>query len=136
MISGFNAAKAVPTAAHRQRILVVEDELLIRFMVCEHLRDAGYDTVEACSADEAIAMLASPVLIDLVITDVRMPGSRDGLGLLAFIRGALPRLPVIVMSGHLEPGFALVGGATQFIAKPFKLSAVVDAVRAALGKDG
>ncbi len=135
MVPGSSAPQGDPAVAPRQTILVVEDELIIRFMVSDDLRDAGYEAIEACNADEAIAILESSVAVDLVITDVRMPGSLDGLGLLAFIRATFPRLPVIVMSGHLEPGLALLGGATQFVAKPFTLNVVVDAVHAELGVD-
>lgn len=135
MVPGSSAPQGDPAVAPRQTILVVEDELIIRFMVSDDLRDAGYEAIEACNADEAIAILKSSVAVDLVITDVRMPGSLDGLGLLAFIRATFPRLPVIVMSGHLEPGLALLGGATQFVAKPFTLNVVVDAVHAELGVD-
>ncbi len=119
--------------AGRQCILVVEDELLVRFMLSDGLRDAGYHVIEACNADEALAILetATP---DLIISDVRMPGSIDGLGLLALVKESLPLLPVIIMSGHLQPGLALADGATQFIAKPFRIDLVTQVVQEELAK--
>lgn len=135
MAACSNAPLGASTISARSRILVVEDEVLIRFMVSDELREAGYDAIEACNADEAVAILESRVSVDLVISDVRMPGTIDGLGLLAFIRASFPDLPVIMMSGHLEPRLAMIDGATQFVAKPFLLDAVLNAVRVEIGND-
>lgn len=135
MAACSNAPLGASAISARSRILVVEDEVLIRFMVSDELREAGYDAIEACNADEAVAILESRVSVDLVISDVRMPGTIDGLGLLAFIRASFPDLPVIMMSGHLEPRLAMIDGATQFVAKPFLLDAVLKAVRVEIGND-
>jgi len=105
-------------------------------MIGDKLRDEGFDVIEAVNAEEALAILKSPVRVDLLISDVRMPGSIDGLGLLATARAFLPNLPVIITSGHLEPRLALADGATRFVAKPFSLEAIVEAVRAELGTNG
>ena len=80
-----------PFSTGRKCILVVEDELLIRLIVSDELRDAGYDVIEAFNADEALTVLRSLVRVDLVISDVRMPGSLDGLGLLAEVRATWVR---------------------------------------------
>lgn len=134
MVPSSDTPHGFPSERTRSCILIVEDELLIRFMVGEELREAGYDAIEACNADEALAVLKSRVRVDLIISDVRMPGSLDGLGLLAFVRATLPALPVIMMSAHLEPRLAIGDGATRFLAKPFALGDVLDAVRAELAK--
>ena len=119
-----------PAAA--ARVLVVEDEFLIRMEVAAHLRDAGFEVIEAMNGDEAVAILTARIPIDLVFTDVRMPGSTDGMGLLEFIRRTRPTLPVIMTSGHREPDLAFSGGATAFFPKPSDLEVVVNALRAAL----
>lgn len=119
-------------AQERKCVLVVEDEFLIRIMLSEELRDAGYHVIEACDAAEALSVLKT-VGPDLIISDVRMPGSIDGLDLLARVRENSPTLPVIIISGHLLPAQAMIEGATQFVAKPFLLEAVVEAARKALG---
>lgn len=62
-------------ALKRQCILVVEDEFLIRFMLSDELRDAGFQVIEACDATEAVSVL-NTVQPDLIISDVRMPGPR------------------------------------------------------------
>lgn len=134
MVPSSDMPHGAPFARTRSCILVVEDELLIRFMLSEELREAGYDAIEACSADEALAILNSSVRVDLIISDVRMPGSLDGLGLLAVVRATFPGLPVIMMSAHLEPTLAINDGASRFVAKPFALDEILDAIRAELGK--
>ncbi len=118
----------------RRSILVVEDELIIRMVVADELRDSGYDVIEALNADEALTILRSPVRVDLIFSDVRMPGSLDGLGLLTMVRKNFPDLPVIITSGHLEPSQAIARGANHFIAKPCAAELVVDAVRDLLTK--
>jgi len=136
MVPRSDIPRGEPCAPTRSNILLVEDELLIRMMIGDKLRDEGFDVIEAVNADEALAILKSPVRVDLLISDVRMPGSIDGLGLLATTRADLPNLPVIITSGHLEPRLALADGATRFVAKPFSLEAIVEAVRAELGTNG
>lgn len=108
-------------ASRQVRLLIVEDEVFIRMFVCDVLRDAGYDVVEAVNGDEALDILKAGVAIDLVLSDVRMPGSTDGMALLAFVRKNLADLPVIITSGHLASEIALAQGAAQFLAKPFRV---------------
>ncbi|TPG37998.1 response regulator [Sphingomonas koreensis] len=82
-------------------ILVVEDEVLIRFVIADYLRDCGYHVMEAADAAEAIALLqveAAP--IDLVFSDVQMPGDMDGFGLAHWVRANRPGLPIILTSGN------------------------------------
>ena len=93
----------------------------------------GYQVIEACDATEALAVL-NTVQPDLIISDVRMPGPIDGMGLLALVRKTMPSLPVIIISGHFHPEQALSHGATQFVGKPYVMIAVVEAVQKALGK--
>lgn len=86
----------------RPTILLVEDEVLIRLLIAEQLRDAGYLIIEAANADEAVKVLSSRLDIDCVISDIRMPGSMDGLGLAAFIRSEHPTIKVVLASGHFQ----------------------------------
>jgi CheY-like chemotaxis protein len=95
-------------------ILVVEDEILLRYPLAAWLRISGHDVLEAASADEAQIMLSSILTIDLVVTDVKMPGSLDGLQLTRSIRAAQPQIPVIVVSGTALNGDAKSAGATAF----------------------
>ncbi|GHH26605.1 hypothetical protein GCM10008023_41430 [Sphingomonas glacialis] len=122
------------TEARLSRLLVVEDELLIRMFVADVLRDAGYEVIEAVSGDEALDILKAGVLVDLVLSDVRMPGSIDGLALLAFVRQNLAALPVILTSGHLVPEIALAEGAVNFLAKPYLIQDALAAVEQEIAK--
>lgn len=83
--------------------------------------------IEACNADEALVILKT-VIPDILVSDVRMPGSLDGMGLLAEVRESLPTLPVIIMSGHMDPAQAIAKGAKKFVAKPYLMETVFEAV--------
>ncbi len=62
-------------------LLLVEDEVLIRLTVADYLRDCGYHVIEASNAQEALSVLTSDIDIDIVFSDVQMPGTIDGFGL-------------------------------------------------------
>lgn len=115
-------------------ILVVEDEFLVRIMVSDALRDGGFSVIEASNADEAICILNSGVLIHLMLSDVRMPGSMDGLGLLEYSLEKFPTLPVIITSGHLFPREALGKGARHFLGKPYMIDHAIRLVGLELAK--
>ena len=124
-----------PNIGPRQHsILVVEDEFLVRLLICDELRLQRYAVIEAIDASEAIAILNSGVHIDLILTDVRMPGEIDGLGLLAFVRANQPLIPVIVTSGHLLPEEVLKNGATRFLSKPYTFPRAVGLIEEVLKK--
>ncbi len=109
----------------RLSVLVVEDEVLIRMIVSDALRDAGYSVIEAMNGDEAVEILGASAVIDLIFTDVRMPGAVDGLALLGYARSRFPDLPVIITSGHLQPAAAFADGATEFLSKPYRPEQVI-----------
>ena len=130
-----NSVSTSPSVANCAAfILVVDDELLVRMMVSDFLRDAGFQVIEAFNADEAISILQSGVRIDLMLSDVRMPGSMDGLGLLEYARDMFPALPVIITSGHLVPREALAKGAVQFLGKPYAPDHAIDLVKRELAR--
>lgn len=80
-------------------LLIVDDEALIRAALSDYLQDCGYKVLEASTADDAILIIEkSNVIIDLVFSDVRMPGSMDGFGLARWIRANPPGLPLILTS--------------------------------------
>jgi CheY-like chemotaxis protein len=82
-----------------KRILVVEDEVLVRTSVAAYLRDRGYEVVEAKTADEAVAVLGSATAIDVVFSDIQMPGTMDGRALAQWLRRERPNLRVLLTSG-------------------------------------
>ncbi|MDR3529426.1 MAG: response regulator [Rhodopila sp.] len=81
-------------------VLVVEDEAMVRITITEYLRDCGYNVVEACDAAEAIAAVDTAGPIDLVFSDVRMPGRMDGFGLAEWFLSHHPGVPVLLTSGY------------------------------------
>ncbi len=123
---------AVPeTGSSAKTILLVEDEVLIRALAAEALREAGYIVIEASSADEAHSVIAAGLQPDLLFTDVRMPGALDGLTLARELKAQLPHLIVVVASGHADPQEA-GKHAYKFFTKPYELDAVVTAIADAL----
>ncbi|WP_037280122.1 response regulator [Rubellimicrobium mesophilum] len=85
---------------NKEPILLVEDEALIRMMLVGELEDAGFVVHEAGSGDEAVTLLEGGLEVALVVTDVRMPGRLDGLGLAAWLADQRPGLPVVIASGY------------------------------------
>ncbi len=109
-------------------VLVVEDDILVRLMIAEELRNAGFAVAEATTADEALAILQSSTRIDLVMTDVMMPGSMDGVGLAAMLRSKWPRVKIVVASAE-APVWPAPGLADSFIGKPYDPARVVRRVK-------
>jgi len=112
------AAQATQDADRRCTLLLVEDEILIRMDIGDQLRLAGWTVYEASTADAAIEVLRSPILVDLVLTDVRMPGTSDGITLAAVVRRERPGVRVVVMSGHYVPNGQDQHLFDGFVAKP------------------
>ena len=111
-------------ATREPAVLVVEDEILIRSAVAEFLRDAGYRVIEAASADEAVAVFASRTQIDLVFSDINMPGTMDGVGLVRWIADHHPGIHVILTSAISHARRAGQSGA-GFLPKPYRLAEIV-----------
>ena len=80
-----------------QVVLVVEDEILIRMVIADYLRSCGYRVIEAASADEALIILQHKELdVDVVFSDIEMPGSMDGFQLSKWLRANRPTVDVIL----------------------------------------
>lgn len=121
-------ALRVSEAIAARRVLVVDDEVLIRLLIAEALRDDGCEVTEAASADEALAILTAAEEPDVLVTDIRMPGRADGLDLATKVRRTHPEVKILVASGNLpSDGARFV--ADGFLAKPFGLCELVERVR-------
>jgi CheY-like chemotaxis protein len=81
-------------------VLIVEDETTVRLPLAEYLRDCGYKVLEAGDASEAIDVINSDQ-VDVVFSDVRMPGRMDGFGLARWMRQNRPEVPVLLTSGWI-----------------------------------
>lgn len=104
-------------------ILVVEDEFLVNWAITEELQSNGCQVISAFTADEAIQILQSRSDIEVVFTDIDMPGSMDGLRLAAVIRDRWPPIQVIVTSGKVAP--PALPAQVSFLAKPYTVSDIV-----------
>jgi CheY-like chemotaxis protein len=109
-----------PASATGKTVLVVEDDALVRLDLAEELRARGVAVLEAADAQQATKVLESGWRVDLVFSDVQMPGAMDGFGLAAWIWLRRPGVKVMLTSGHFNAGRSagLEGDAT-FIAKPY-----------------
>lgn len=113
-------------------VLVVEDHPLIRAGARDFLEGAGFEVIEASSADEAIQVLEAHSEIHLVFTDIEMPGSIDGLKLSHYIRERWPPVKLIVASGRTIVEESHLPAGARFFGKPYNEAAIVEAIRGML----
>lgn len=121
-----------PGESHIPVILLVEDDVLVRFTTADILREAGFNVLEAVDSSEALALLTTGHPLDLVITDVRMPGHMDGLQLASVIKNTRANLPVALLSSHLDD---VEHQADIFIAKPYDAGQLVEVVKRLIGAE-
>ena len=124
---------SLPADMHAPAILLVEDEVLIRLAAAEMLRDEGYVVLEAVDAAEALTLLDTGHPIDLVLSDIRMPGEMDGMALSFAIKHARPHLPVVLVSSHLPEDRP--HAADGFLAKPYYAPEFLDLVAKMIGPE-
>jgi CheY-like chemotaxis protein len=114
-------------------ILVVEDTEDLRWCVAQYLRVAGFEVVESANAKEALAAIDTGTHIDLVFTDIHMPGAMDGVALARWLAVNRPLLPVILTSGEARPELQRTVPHCRFVRKPYSLDALEHDVRALVG---
>ena len=100
-------------------VLIVEDEFLIRMDAVDMIKSAGFEVVEASTADEAISILECRFDIRVVFTDVQMPGSMDGLKLAAAVRGRWPPIKIVATSGNVKVTQEDLPEGGRFLRKPY-----------------
>ena len=122
-----------PGDGHIPIILLVEDDVLVRFTTAETLRDEGYTVLEAVDAPEALALIGTGHPLDLVLSDVRMPGEMDGATLSHAIKALRPNLPIALISSHLDPGMTHAGEA--FLSKPYEPAELLELVAKLVGAE-
>lgn len=114
-------------------VLVVEDEPLVRMETVDMVEAAGYVAIEASNADEAIAILEGRNDIRLLLTDIDMPGSIDGLKLAHAVRKKWPPIAIVVLSGKTVVDSAELPAEAQFYSKPYDRAVVAGALGRLLG---
>ena len=117
------------------RILLVEDEALTREVLAETLSAAGFEVTATCTGDEAAILLADQDRFDLLLTDIDMPGTIDGIGLAEHAREVHPGLPLLFVSGRPdEAGRAgRVPEPRQFMPKPYDAHALLSTIDRLIG---
>lgn len=110
-------------------VLVVEDEPIIRLELVDQLEDLDLTVLMAKDADEAIALLDRHPEIEVLLTDVRMPGgSMDGACLAHHVRDRWPPVKIIVLSGHFSLEPSDLPNESLFLSKPYRPEALVNAM--------
>lgn len=110
-------------------ILVVEDETLVRMNSADILEDAGYDILEAADADEALRVLAQHQSVQLLFSDIDMPGTMNGLDLARVVHQRWPHIKLLLTSGHHCISDNLMPDDGKFVAKPWSQDVLVARVR-------
>jgi CheY-like chemotaxis protein len=114
-------------------VLVVEDEMLLRMRAVDMVEDAGYASVQAMDADEAVAILESRSDIALMLTDIQMPGSMDGLTLAHAVHKRWPPIKIILVSGQLTLADINLPADSRFFGKPLEAKEMIAQLRNMIG---
>jgi CheY-like chemotaxis protein len=125
MVLGCSIVRAV--------VLVVEDEMLLRMRAVDMVEDAGFTSVEAVDADQAVAILESRSDIALIFTDIQIPGSMDGLTLAHSVHQRWPPIKIILVSGQLKLADIDLPADSRFFAKPLEAKEMIAQLQNMIG---
>ena len=119
-----------PTRA--DTVLVLDDDVLVRMPICQYLRDCGYRVLEAANADEATTILQKQdIQVDVVLTDIEMPGAMNGFAFAKWARSVRPELH-IVLAGTPERAARAAGELCEhgpILTKPYDHKLVLDRIK-------
>ena len=115
------------------KVLVVEDEPIIRLGIVSSIEDAGHEVVEAANADEALRRLQSEGGVRVIVTDVDMPGTMDGIALAQYAHRTWPGIGVLVISGKVGVLPSQLPTGARFMSKPFLEPQLIRAIDALAG---
>jgi CheY-like chemotaxis protein len=130
-VASAEQANAAHHAARGQTVLVVEDEPLVRLLIMDVLEELGYRALEANDGPGGLRILQSPQRIDLLITDIGLPGL-NGRQIADAARVTRPDLKVLFMTGYAENAVAskgILASGMQIITKPFVMDAFTQRIR-------
>lgn len=121
-----------------KRVLLVEDEALVRLILAESLEDCGFQVVEAGTGDEAAQLIDAGDAFDLVVTDIQMPGCLDGIAVARHVRRFRADIPVIYVTGRPESmsGVGALGPYDALVLKPYGPHDVMTAITRLLRRSG
>ena len=115
------------------KVLVVEDEMVLRMRAADIVEDAGFSPIEAVNADEAIAILESRSDIAVLFTDIQMPGSMDGLKLAHAVHTRWPDIKIVLVSGQVKPSDSERPAHSRFFGKPLVVEQMIVELEAMVG---
>src|ERR1700722_19062840 len=115
-------------------VLVVEDEMLLRMRAVDMVEDAGFTPVEAVDADEAVAILEARSDVALMLTDIQMPGTMDGLKLAHTVHKRWPPIKIILVSGQLKLADIDIPLDSRFFGKPLDAAEMIAELRTMIGR--
>jgi CheY-like chemotaxis protein len=131
-MTGANVVNFPDSQDRTPTILIVDDEVLIRVALSDFLQECGFKIVEAANAAEAVEIIKQGIVkIDLIFSDVRMPGEMDGIGLANWVRENHSDTPVFLASGDIgktNSAHRICAG-ESFFAKPYDLNVVATRIR-------
>jgi len=110
-------------------ILIVEDDVLANEHLEFILQQAGYEVVSATSADEATELLDDRQDIQLIVTDINLPGTMNGLRLAAAVKARQPAMNIIIVTGYGAPKADEIPQGSLFVPKPYSARTMIEAVR-------
>jgi DNA-binding NtrC family response regulator len=119
----------VPNNQKRSTILVVEDDTLVRMVGADVLQDAGFDVIEASNADEALVLLSQVDDVQLLFSDVDMPGSMNGIELARQVHERWPDIRLLITSGQHDVSPDRLPDDGKFVRKPWTHDVLVQKVR-------
>jgi PAS domain S-box-containing protein len=125
-------AAALPRSAQGETVLVVDDEPTVRMLVTDILEDLGYTAIEAGDSAAGLKVLRSDVRIDLLVTDVGLPGGMNGRQMAEAARETRPDLKVLLITGYAETtilGHGSLGPGMAVLTKPFSIEAMAARIR-------
>src|SRR5258708_37190051 len=120
--------------APKATVLVVEDEMLLRMRAVDIVEDAGFTPLEAVNGDDAFAILESRSDIDLLFTDIQMPGTMDGLKLAHAVHARWPSIKIMLVSGQVTPSETERPADSRFYGKPLEVKKMIAELQEMLGQ--
>ncbi|MDF2640541.1 MAG: response regulator [Novosphingobium lindaniclasticum] len=117
----------------KRRVLLVEDEDLIRLVGADALEEAGYEVIDAANAEAALEILNSASEFNVLFTDIKMPGSMDGIALARLVHERWPDIKILITSGDTWPPKDLIPEDGRFLPKPYRIERLQGEVDDLLG---
>jgi signal transduction histidine kinase len=132
-----SAAESSPRSegARRGHVLLVEDDREVSALTCELLGSLGFSVTHVTGAEAALGALANARRVDVVMSDIMMPGGVNGLQLAREIRRRHPQLPILLTTGYVEAAADMKDGEFDLLPKPFSLESLADALGVPVTQD-